>query len=63
MKNTNRNYAINQVIWPPKFGDLKLPEPKFAQKIGLSPIGSHGSNGYNLSYKTPFGVIQKEEYT
>ena len=33
MKNINSNSAIRQVIWPPKFGDLKLPEPEFAHKI------------------------------
>ncbi len=33
MKNTNLNYALNQVIWPPKFGDLKLPKPVWFPEI------------------------------
>ncbi len=33
MENTNPNYAINKVIWPPKVGDLKLPEPVSCPEI------------------------------
>ncbi len=33
MKNINPNYGLNKVIWPPKFGDLKLLEPVWCQEI------------------------------